>query len=173
MYTTIPKSIITLHEIFKANDKKLFLVGGCVRDFIMDKKPKDYDLATDATPNEVIKMMSGYRTNLQGEAFGVVVVYTEDDNYEIATFRSDIYGDKLGETRNPDIEFSTIEEDCKRRDITMSALFYDLEKQEIVDLVGGVDDIKNKVIRFVGDANLRIEEDPLRIMRAIRMCCRY
>jgi len=175
MWAIIPSSIKDLHTLFKANDKSLFIVGGAVRDFLNSETPKDYDLATDATPEEVISITKDYRTHLHGESFGVVVVYTEDnpEGFEIATFREDVYGDKLGETRNPDVIFSTIDKDVLRRDLTFNALFYDLDKKEIIDLVGGIDDIKNKITRFVGEPALRIKEDPLRILRLFRFATRY
>lgn len=175
MLDIIPQSVKDLHKLFAANGKKLYLVGGSVRDFLTGDKPKDFDLATDALPDEVLEILGGkFRTNLQGKAFGVVVVFTKDqpDGMEIATFREDIYDDKLGKTRNPDVKFTSIENDVLRRDIRINGLFFDLDKNEIVDLVGGVDDIKNGIIGMIGDPDLRIKEDPLRILRAIRMACR-
>jgi tRNA nucleotidyltransferase/poly(A) polymerase len=175
MWNIIPESVKDLNEIFKKAGKKLYLVGGSVRDFLTGDKPKDFDLATDALPDEVIKIIGDkFRTNLQGKAFGVVVVFTKEvpEGMEIATFREDVYDGKLGKTRNPDVKFTTIEQDVLRRDLRINGLFYDLDKKEIVDLVGGVDDIKNKVIGMIGDPDLRIKEDPLRILRAIRMACR-
>jgi tRNA nucleotidyltransferase/poly(A) polymerase len=127
----VPKSINDLHILFKQYDKKLYLVGGSVRDFLNNVKPKDFDLATNALPNEVIDIIGNkYKTNLQGKSFGVVVVYTDDipSGIEIATFRSDIYDGRLGKNRNPKVNFTTIEEDVKRRDLTINGLFYDLEK---------------------------------------------
>ena len=171
----IPVSIFDLNNLFKSKNKKLYLVGGCIRDFLIGSNPKDFDLATDALPEEVLLICKNYKTNEVGKSFGVVSVCTEDQpkGIEIATFRNDIYNDKLGETRNPDVIFSTIEEDVLRRDITCSGLFYDIQNHEIIDLVGGIDDINNKIIKFIGDGNLRIKEDPLRIMRSIRFSCRY
>jgi tRNA nucleotidyltransferase/poly(A) polymerase len=95
MWEVIPQSVKDLHDLFHASGKKLYLVGGSVRDFLTGDKPKDFDLATDALPDEVLSIVKGYRTNLQGKAFGVVVVYTDDqpEGMEIATFRSDRYGD--------------------------------------------------------------------------------
>lgn len=173
MWSIIPESIKILHTLFKQHNKSLFVVGGSVRDFLNKETPKDYDLATDATPEEVLKITKGYKSKLQGEAFGVVVIYTEDGEFEVATFREDIYGDKLGETRNPDVKFTTIDKDVLRRDLTFNALFYDLDKQEIIDLVGGIEDIKNKITCFVGDPTIRIMEDPLRILRLFRFNERY
>ena len=173
MWNIIPNSIKSLHNLFKENNKELYLVGGSVRDFLIGVDPNDFDLATDATPDEILSILKNYRTNKQGAAFGVIVVYTEDGFFEIATFREDIYGSKLGETRNPDVKFTTIFKDVLRRDLTCNALFFDMENKEIVDLVGGIDDIKNKIVRFVGEPDLRIEEDPLRILRILRFASRY
>lgn len=172
MWTIIPQSVKELHELFKSNGKKLYVVGGAVRDFLNSDKPKDFDLATDALPDEVLQILGDkYRTNLQGKAFGVVVVYTKDEpaGMEIATFREDV-----SKGRNPEVKLGvTIEDDVKRRDLTYNALFYDLDKREIVDLVGGVSDMENKVTRMVGNAIERIDEDSLRILRAFRFASRY
>lgn len=176
MWNIIPDSVKELHNLFKKFDKKLYLVGGSVRDFLTGDKPKDFDLATNATPDEVLNILQDkYRTNLQGRAFGVVVVYTKDQpmGMEIATFRSDVYDGKLGQTRNPDVKFSTIDEDVLRRDLSINGLFYDIDKKEIIDLVGGVNDIENKIIRMIGEPELRIQEDPLRILRVTRFAFRY
>lgn len=175
MWDIIPESVKELHKLFQVNGKKLFVVGGAVRDFLNGEKPKDFDLATDALPEEVQKILKGYKTQLQGEAFGVVVVYTEDQpmGMEIATFREDVYGAKLGQTRNPDVKFSTIEKDVQRRDLSINGLFFDLNSKEIIDLVGGISDLNNKIVRMIGDPNLRIQEDPLRIMRVMRFAFRY
>ena len=172
MWSIIPQSVKELHELFKSKGKKLYVVGGAVRDFLNSDKPKDFDLCTDALPDEVLEILgTKYRTNLQGKAFGVVVVFTEDEpsGMEIATFREDI-----SKGRNPEVKLGvTIEDDVKRRDLTYNALFYDLDKREIVDLVGGVSDMKSKITRMVGDAIERIDEDSLRILRAFRFASRY
>ena len=172
MWDIIPQSVKELHELFQSAGKKLYLVGGSVRDFLTGDKPKDFDLATDALPDEVLQILGDkYRTNLQGKAFGVVVVYTKDEpaGMEIATFREDV-----SKGRNPEVKLGvTIEDDVKRRDLTYNALFYDLDKREIVDLVGGVSDMENKVTRMVGNAIERIDEDSLRILRSFRFASRY
>lgn len=172
MWSIIPQSVKELHKLFELNGKKLYVVGGAVRDFLSGDKPKDFDLATDALPDEVLSILGRkYRTNLQGKAFGVVVVYTEDEpaGMEIATFREDV-----SKGRNPEVKLGvTIEDDVKRRDLTYNALFYDLGKREIVDLVGGISDWENKITRMVGDPLERIDEDSLRILRAFRFASRY
>lgn len=173
MWESIPNSIKELVKIFSNKGKKLYLVGGAVRDFLKGDDPKDFDLCTDANPNEIIDIIGpSYKTNLQGSAFGVVVVYTNDqpDGIEIATFRSDEYD---GKSRNPKVQYTTIDKDVQRRDLTINSLFYDLDKREVVDLVGGISDLDDKMIRMVGDPSQRILEDPLRILRVCRFAYRY
>ena len=167
----VPQDILGLSEIFKSNGFKLFIVGGAVRDSLLKKPIKDWDLATDATPDKVELMMdrAGYRTLPTGKAFGVINVFTDDDEYEIATFRRDLSGG-----RRPDaVEFTTIDQDVKRRDLTINALFYDIDSGEIVDLVGGVDDINKGIVRTVGSPEERFGEDRLRILRALRFAGRF
>lgn len=172
MWNIIPQSVKDLNELFKEHGKKLYLVGGSVRDFLTGDKPKDFDLATDALPDEVIDIVGKtYRTNLQGKAFGVVVVFTKEvpEGMEIATFRED-----TSKGRNPEVKLGvTIEDDVKRRDLTYNSLFYDLDKREIVDLVGGKGDLEAGITRMVGDPIERFDEDSLRILRAFRFASRY
>lgn len=170
LYEIVPNSIKEITKLFTKAGKNLYLVGGSVRDFITGHDPKDFDVATDALPDEVMAILKGYRTQLQGEAFGVVVVFTDDqpEGVEIATFRQDI-----SKGRNPEVKLGvTIEEDVTRRDLTINGMFFDLRTRKIIDLVGGYTDLKNGVIRMIGDPKLRIEEDPLRILRTLRFACR-
>jgi tRNA nucleotidyltransferase/poly(A) polymerase len=112
---------------------------------------------------------SGFKTLPTGKAFGIINVFTPTDEYEIATFRKDI-----GSGRRPDsVEFTDIKSDVNRRDLTINALFYDIDSGEIVDLVGGVHDLKNGIVRTVGSAEDRFGEDRLRILRAIRFAGRF
>ena len=172
MWDIIPQSVKELHELFQSTGKKLYLVGGSVRDFLTGDKPKDFDLATDALPDEVLEIVGDkYRTNLQGRAFGVVVVFTKEipEGMEIATFREDV-----SKGRNPEVKLGvTIEQDVKRRDLTYNSLFYDLDKREIVDLVGGKEDLQSGITRMVGDPIERFDEDSLRILRSFRFASRY
>lgn len=168
---TIPNDIMTIKDIFKQNGYKLYVVGGAVRDALLGKSPKDYDLATDALPDKVEAMMksAGLKTLPTGKAFGVINVFTSEGEYEIATFREDLSGG-----RRPDaVSFTNIEGDVKRRDLTVNALFYDIDTKEVVDLVGGVSDIKKGIVRTVGSAEERFGEDRLRILRAIRFAGRF
>ena len=172
MWDIIPQSVKELHELFQSAGKKLYLVGGSVRDFLTGDKPKDFDLATDALPDEVLEIVGDkFRTNLQGKAFGVVVVYTKEvpEGMEIATFREDV-----SKGRNPEVKLGvTIEDDVKRRDLTYNSLFYDLDTRQIVDLVGGKEDLQSGITRMVGDPTERFDEDSLRILRAFRFASRY
>jgi tRNA nucleotidyltransferase/poly(A) polymerase len=165
----VPNEIKELSNIFKENGKKLYIVGGWVRDYLMGKTPEDIDLTTDSLPDETLEFLGGkYSVDLVGKAFGVIILRIGDQDIEIASFREDSSG------RKPDVKLGvTIEEDVKRRDLTISALFYDIDKEEIVDLVGGIDDINNRVIRMVGDPLDRINEDQLRVLRLIRFASRY
>jgi len=166
----IPNDVIKIHKLFKKNGKKLYVVGGAVRDAILGKSPKDFDVATDAKPDEVEKIArdNGIKTKPVGKQFGVVLYIINGVEYEIATFRKDI-----GKGRRPSsVDYTDIKGDVKRRDLTVNALFYDIDKKEIVDLVGGIADLKNKNIRTVGKAKERFDEDPLRKLRALRFWTR-
>ena len=159
----IPSDIKKIYTAFKKSGKQLYVVGGAVRDAILGKSPKDFDLATDAKPDEVIKIAK--KNNLKaidvgGKSFGVVVV----NGHEVATFRKDI-----GKGRRPSaVDYTDIKGDVMRRDLTINALFYDIGKGNIVDLVGGIADLKKKKIRAVGKPDQRFDEDPLRKLRAVR-----
>lgn len=164
----IPKDIQDIHKLFKKNGKQLYIVGGAIRDAILGKSPKDYDLATNATPDEMLRIANrgGYKTLELGKSFGVIVIRTKQtpDGHEIATFRKDI-----GKGRRPDsVEYTDIKGDVERRDLTINALFYDMDSKQIVDLVGGIADLKKKQIRTVGVPTERFDEDPLRKLRALR-----
>ena len=167
----IPSDLQDIHGRMKYAGRELYLVGGAVRDTLMGKTPKDYDVATNASPEEVIRILnrdSSLRLDLTGKQFGVVRVKTKDGGeYEIATFREDI-----GKGKGTSVKFSTIENDVRRRDLTINALFYDMDSGEVVDYVGGIEDIKNGVIRAVGEPGQRFDEDRIRILRAVRFAAR-
>ena len=143
-----------------------FLVGGAVRDLIMRRDPGDYDFATDIEYSRLKKIFADYSPKEVGAHFGILLIKVNGKSYEIARFRKEkgVYN-----SRHPkEIKFiDNIDEDLARRDFTMNALAYS-EKTGVIDLYEGKTDIKNGIIRFVGDPNLRIEEDALRIMRAFR-----
>lgn len=168
----IPQSIENLTNIFVQNGHKLYVVGGAVRDALLGKEPKDWDIATDAQPDRILELLKPYKeykTLEIGRAFGVInVISPSGEEFEIATFRRDLSGG-----RRPDaVEFTDISTDVMRRDLTINALFYDLETGEVVDYVGGIEDLKNGVVKSVGDPVERFNEDRLRILRAIRFAAR-
>lgn len=170
----IPEDVIKLKDIFKSNNYKLFIVGGAVRDAILGIEPKDYDLTTDALPDNVENILNKYDIkNLPvGKAHGVINAYIDGNEYQIATFRNEYYSET--DKRRPEkVEFTDIEDDAKRRDLTINALYYDIDTGEIVDLVGGVQDLKNDVVRTVGNPDDRFNEDRLRKLRAIRFAGRF
>lgn len=165
----VPSDIKVLAKQFNRNGHDLFIVGGAVRDLFYGKEPKDYDLATDANPDRVIEILEkeGYDTIIpKGKSFGVISVIINGEEYEIATFRED--GEYKDGRRPESIKFANIDSDVKRRDLTINALYYDITKDKVIDLVGGVDDIKSGQIRTVGNAEDRFNEDRIRILRAIR-----
>jgi len=174
----LPKDILDIANAYFKSGNELYIVGGCVRDFLQGKKPHDYDMVTNAIPEESKKILKNFNvSDEQGKNFGVLRVYTKNtpQGHEIAAFRKDISGgrDVKGDEQKVEIgKHITIEDDVKRRDLTMNAIFYDINKKEIVDLVGGVDDIKNNIIRTVGKPIDRFNEDRLRILRCLRFTAR-
>ena len=143
-----------------------FLVGGAVRDKILNKDPGDYDFATDIGYSELKRIFADYSPKEMGAHFGILMINVNGKSYEIAKFRKEtgVYNSRYPK----EIKFvKTIEEDLARRDFTINSLAYS-KQTGIVDLYGGRQDIKRKVIRFVGKPKLRIEEDALRILRAFR-----
>ena len=143
---------------------KAYIAGGAVRDMFLGREPNDIDIATSARPSEVEKLFA--KTVMVGRDFGVSRVIVEGHDIEVATFRKD--GPYIDGRKPKSIEFADVEEDAKRRDFTINALFYDPRNQECLDFVGGQEDIRKGVIRAVGDADKRFAEDKLRILRAVR-----
>ena len=141
-----------------------YFAGGCVRDIVRGQTPKDFDIATDAKPENVQKLFP--RTYAVGAHFGVILVVENGFQFEVATFRSD---EAYIDGRHPSaVHFSSPEEDAKRRDFTINGMFYDPVAEEVVDFVGGRADIAAKLVRAIGDAAQRFAEDRLRMLRAVR-----
>lgn len=169
----LPQDVLDFQKLFEKEGYKLYVVGGAVRDFLMGKKPHDFDMVTNTTPDNVMNILKDYRTDLQGVHFGIVRVFTKDEpeGYEIASYRKDISKGRDTKGNNKKVEIGnhiTIKDDVKRRDLTINALFYDIKTGQIVDVVGGIGDIENKIIRAVGIPQKRFDEDRLRILRTIR-----
>ncbi len=142
--------------------------GGCVRDQLLERPPKDYDVATDANPDQIRQLFGMGRTLAIGAAFGVITVIGPKSagNIEIATFRRDA---DYSDGRRPDsVQFSTAEMDAQRRDFTINGLFFDPVSETVIDYVGGQADLERRVIRAIGNPAERIAEDKLRMLRAVR-----
>jgi len=150
-----------------------YWAGGCVRDAILGVEPKDYDVATSATPDQVRELFGFNRTLPIGESFGVITVVGPKSagQIEVATFRRD---GGYSDGRRPDsVEFTQPREDAIRRDFTINGMFFDPVTEEVIDFVGGQEDLERRVIRAIGDPDKRIEEDKLRMLRAVRFAATY
>lgn len=162
----MPSYINRCLQLLKKGGYKAFIVGGCVRDSILGRKPMDWDICTSAEPKETKEIFKAYKTIDIGIEHGTVAVIIDNNKVEITTYRID---GKYSDSRRPDkVEYTkSLEEDLKRRDFTINALAYNKETN-IIDYFNGITDLREKVIRCVGNPEERFEEDALRIMRAIR-----
>ena len=155
--------------VFRDHGFQALLVGGCVRDLLLNRTPKDWDVATDATPSEILRLFPD--ANLVGAQFGVVLVRDGEAQVEVATFRSD--GAYEDGRRPAGVRFEkSPREDAARRDFTINALFMDPVTGEILDFIGGREDLDSQIIRAIGDAEARFREDHLRLLRAVRFAAR-
>jgi len=157
-------------EALRGRGHEALLVGGCVRDLLLGREASDYDVATDATPERVMALFP--ESIAVGAPFGVVVVPRDGATVEVATFRSDVgYSDG----RHPDsvVYARTAKEDVERRDFTVNGLLMRHDSGEVLDFVGGQGDLKNRVIRAIGEPDRRFAEDKLRLMRAVRFAARF
>ncbi len=141
-----------------------YLAGGCVRDFLLNKTPQDYDIATSARPEDVQRIFP--RTIPVGAQFGVVLVMLDGQSFEVASFRFD--GPYLDGRRPSQVRYGTLQEDIFRRDFTINGMVYDPVENRVIDLVEGKRDLARRCIRAIGDPRQRFEEDRLRMVRAIR-----
>ena len=146
-----------------------YLAGGCVRDMLRGETPKDYDIATSALPEEITSIFT--KTREVGVHFGVVIVIVKNQAFDVATFRND---GSYKDGRHPEeVTFSTPQDDTARRDFTVNGIFFDPISEKYIDFVEGKSDIDKKVIRAIGEPNLRFQEDHLRLLRAIRFAARF
>ncbi len=148
-----------------------YLVGGSVRDLCLGMRPKDFDVATSASPGDVRKLFRNCR--LIGRRFRLAhVLFGGNKVIEVATFRAQPPEEAHGELITDDNEFGTPESDALRRDFTVNALFYDQQTNEIIDFVGGLGDLEHRVLRCIGDPSVRFREDPIRMLRAVKFAAR-
>ena len=155
----IDSDAIYIIKLLKDYGFEAYLVGGGVRDILLDRTPKDFDIVTDATPSKIKKIFRNSR--IIGKRFRLVHIFFGSKIFEVSTFRSLADG-TIGNT------FGTMDEDVQRRDFTINALYYDPIKEQIIDYVDGVKDIRRKLIKPVIPLNIIFEEDPVRMLRAIK-----
>lgn len=161
-----------VYLILVENFSQTFFVGGTVRDMLLGKKLTDFDIATSAKPQEVLKVLNKYKikSNSQHKNFGVIIAESGGIAIEITTFRKELYT----HNRFPKISFvKSLREDAKRRDFTVNSLYFKPISNEVIDPVKGLADLKNKVLRFIGIPDKKINQDPLRILRAYRFAIDY
>ena len=167
-------NVVKISSTLINNGYQAFLVGGCIRDLLLQKKPKDFDIATDASPAEICRLFPNAR--IIGKRFKIVHVYTDEKKFfEVTTFRSDI-SKKNNEKRfkkqhgmiKRDNVYGTISQDAYRRDFTINSLYLDLDTEILHDYVGGLDDIKKRQLRLIKKPSISYQEDPVRMLRAIR-----
>lgn len=171
----ISEPIKLIYNAFHKQNKKLYVVGGAVRDAVLGVKPKDFDLVTDALPTVVQSILAdaGITNFPIGLSYGVIAAIINNEQFEIATFREEVYTGGDGRRPSEPVKYVDMATDVARRDLTINALYYDIAKGVIIDLVGGIEDIKNKKIRTVGNPMNRFEEDRLRTLRALRFAHRF
>ena len=141
-----------------------YLAGGCVRDMLLKKPPQDYDITTNAKPEDIRRVFP--KTIPVGEQFGVILVLEDDEPFEVASFRHD--GPYLDGRRPSHVRYGSLEEDVFRRDFTINGMVYDPVEDRVIDLVEGQKDLERRSIRAIGNAHQRFEEDRLRMIRAVR-----
>ena len=175
----ISSGAIKVVEQLQLSSYEAYLVGGCVRDLMMGIKPKDFDVATNATPEQTKQLF--HRSRIIGRRFQIVHVRADSEIIEVTTFRAQHTGAKnqLGASQHSskgmllrDNIFGSVEEDAIRRDFTMNALYYCPQNNSVFDYTDGLSDINNRLIRIIGNASERYREDPVRMIRAVRFAAK-
>jgi poly(A) polymerase len=163
----INNSALDILQILKKNKFEAFIVGGAIRDILMGFKPKDFDIVTNATPEEIRSIFK--KSRIIGRRFKLVHVIYDREIIEVSTFRAKPRKKiQMSNGVLKDNEYGSIEEDAKRRDFTVNALYYDIKDKKIIDFYDGLTDIKNNQLRLIGKPKIRFKEDPIRILRTIR-----
>jgi poly(A) polymerase len=162
------KALTIVHRL-RAAGFAAYFAGGCVRDRILGVAAKDYDIATDARPEVVQRIFDN--TVAVGAHFGVIMVVLDGDQFEVATFRAEAA--YLDGRRPSAVRFGTLEEDVRRRDFTIGGMYFDPARERVIDLVGGMRDLRAGLIRAIGNVHERFDEDHLRMLRAVRFAARF
>ena len=161
-----PNALRVMYRLHKAGFAA-YLVGGGVRDLLLSRSPKDFDVVTDAHPEEIYRLFRN--SQLIGRRFRIVHVYYPGEIIEVSTFRATLENETQANKNHLNNIFGSIDEDVWRRDFTVNALYYNIDDFSIVDYTHGVKDIEKKIIRTIGDPSIRFEEDPVRMLRALRL----
>ncbi|MGN1358822.1 MAG: polynucleotide adenylyltransferase PcnB [Kiritimatiellia bacterium] len=168
-----PEALKVLYRLHDSGNLA-YLVGGGVRDLLLGRRPKDFDVGTDASPNEIRRLFR--RCFLVGRRFRLAHVIVGDKTIETATFRKqpdhDPVSDEHGLYQTDDNTFGSPEDDAYRRDFTINGLFYDIATFRVIDYVGGLKDLERRLVRSIGDPAIRFREDPVRMMRAVRFAAK-
>jgi poly(A) polymerase len=181
--TSIDPDAAKVIQRLRRYDHAAYLVGGCVRDLMLGRKPKDFDVVTSATPNDIRRLFKNCR--IIGRRFRLAHIFFGPKIIETSTFRANPReieeeegGGESAETESGDLlirrdnVFGTPEQDARRRDFTINGLFYDLESKQVIDHVSGIPDLEARVVRTIGDPDIRFREDPIRILRAVKFAAR-
>src|ERR1051325_2586036 len=169
----IPENVLKVLYRLHRSGYRAYLCGGSVRDLLMDREPKDFDVATDAHPMEVRRLFRNSR--IIGRRFRLVHIIFQDQTVEVATFRRE---PERGTDENADLlitddnTFGSPLQDARRRDFTINALFYNIADFSVIDYIGGLEDLRQKKVRVIGDPDVRFREDPVRMMRAVEFASR-
>ncbi|NLY64212.1 MAG: polynucleotide adenylyltransferase PcnB, partial [Alcaligenaceae bacterium] len=169
----VSRNAIKVCEVLHQKGFQAYIVGGAVRDLILGLEPKDFDVATNATPEQV--RASFRRARIIGRRFQLVHVVFGPEIIETSTFRANSNGqnktDEHGRILNDNV-FGTQEEDAARRDFTLNALYYDPISEEVIDYHNGLSDLRKHIVRMIGDPETRYREDPVRMLRAVRFAAK-
>jgi len=162
----IPPDVNRILDLLNSNGYEGYIVGGCVRDRILNRTPNDWDICTNCSPEKMLEIFSCFKVIPTGLKHGTVTVVIDKENYEVTTYRID--GEYIDGRHPEEVKFTNnLKEDLKRRDFTVNAMAYN-DKEGLIDHLGGIDDIFNKKIKCVGDPIKRFSEDYLRMIRGVR-----